>query len=82
MGKRKKKIMFLSKRKGGLDIYYPKSGIFKTYNFSMKKMTKAQGGSYNYYTKTGLRIRPIKRKMSIDERKSMLRARAKARKRS
>tara|TARA_R110000824_G_scaffold88559_1_gene217635 strand:+ start:1009 stop:1257 length:249 start_codon:yes stop_codon:yes gene_type:complete len=79
MVKRKQKIMFLSKRKGVLDIYYPKSGIFKTYNFSMNKMTKAQAGSYNYYTKTGLRIRSIKPKLSVDERKALYKARSKAR---
>ena len=77
MVKRKEKTMFLSKRKSGLDVYYPKSGIFKTYNFSMNKMTKAQGGSYNYYTKTGLRIRSIKKKESVAEKI----ARRKARKR-
>ena len=68
MVKSKEKIIFLSKRKSGLDVYYPKSGIFKTYNFLMNKMTKAQGGSYNYYTKTGLRIRPIQKKKSLAEK--------------
>lgn len=75
MVKRKEKITFLSKRKGGLDVYYPKSGIFKSFNFSDRKMTKVQGGSYNYYTKTGLRIKRIKPKLT----KAQKIARAKAR---